>query len=142
MEKNQKGKLNSNVQLHVRQAEEDLGGDGDEGDWGAAEAADDRPQDGNASAEDEVPGATAAAAEAGASDGSDSEDDVAAGFKGGGFRYRKVPKADYGLSIMDMLTMDPKELNQVGRTTTIPQPNRIAAAAVKHNICEPWHTNA
>lgn len=95
--------------LFAWQADEDLGaGDGEEGDWG--EDAAEEPQNEAATAADKAPAAAVAAA--GASD-DDSDDDVAAGVKGGGFRYRQVPKADYGLTIEDMLTMDPKELNQV-----------------------------
>ncbi len=92
----------------ARQAEEDLERDGEEGDWGSEYGDEQRPQQGNAAASEAADG------NAEASNEEDSDGDMTAGFKGSGFRYRQVPKADYGLSIQDMLTMDPKELNQVG----------------------------
>ena len=90
----------------ARQAEEDL--DGEECDWGSEYGNEQRLQQGEAASIEAVDN------NAEASNEEDSDGDMTAGFRGGGFRYRPVPKADYGLSIQDMLTMDPKELNQVG----------------------------
>lgn len=88
------------------EASEEFGGDNTDEEWdaGIREEGDDDGSQGEAAAA-QLPEAS--------SDSEDDEDGMLPAVSGSGFRYRKVPKADYGLSIEEMLTMDPKELNQV-----------------------------
>lgn len=77
------------------------------------ELPDDGVQDTDAAWEAEQEAAASVQPPDASSDSDADENGMLPAVRDGGFRYRKVAKADYGLSVEEMLTMDPKELNQV-----------------------------
>lgn len=120
---------------------------------GSQEGGDDEDND---EANDADQGGVAAAEQAEASSDSEAEGDgMLPGVGDGAFRYRKVPKADYGLSVEEMLTMDPKELNQVQWTSTLHANTRCCSLSYCPSAYHPslpsplhrstsyclWHTN-